>query len=93
MAASLPPWRQSRPAELREQVGEVLVREDGAEQVAQLEEKVALAEGGPRDARRLPGHGLDRAGLERHGGYPAACRVACRRIPAHLSSADFTNDI
>ena len=65
-----PPRRQPGLAEPREQVGEALVREDGAELVAQLEERVALAEGGARDAHRLLGHGLDRAGLERHGGPP-----------------------
>ena len=70
------PRRQARLAEPGEQVGEVGVGEDGAELVAQLEEGVALAEGGPGDARRLLGHGLDRAGLSdmaglRRGG-PAA---------------------
>ena len=66
-----PPRRQPRLAELREQVGEVRVGEDGAELVPQLQERVALAEGGPGDARRPLRHGLDRGGLERHGGPPA----------------------
>ena len=86
-----PPRRQPRLAEPGEQVGEVRVGEDGAELVAQPEEGVALAEGGPGDARRLLGHGLDRAGLERHGGPPAGWTR--RSIPAHPGSADFANGI
>ena len=65
-----PPRWQARLAELGEQVGEVRVGEDGAELVAQPEQGVALAEGGPRDARRLLGHGLDQGGFERHGRPP-----------------------
>jgi hypothetical protein len=64
------PRRQARLAELREQVGEVGVGEDGAELVAELQQRVALAEGGTCDARRPLRHGLDRARLE-HGGPPA----------------------
>jgi hypothetical protein len=66
-----PPRRQPRLAELREQVGEVFVGEDGAELVAELQQRVALAEGGLGDPRRPLRHGLDRGGLERHGGPPA----------------------
>jgi hypothetical protein len=77
-------------AELREQVGEVGVGEDGAELVTKAEQRVALAERGLGDARRPFRHGLDRAGLE-HGGPPAGWTR--RSIPAHLGSADFANGI
>ena len=65
-----PPRREPGLAALREEVGEVRVGEDGAEFIAQLEERIALAEGGSRDARGLRGHGLDRAGLKGHGRPP-----------------------
>src|SRR5690349_7775515 len=55
---------------LGEEIGEVGVGEDGAELVAQLQERVALAEGGPGDPRGLLGHGVDRDRLEGHGGPP-----------------------
>jgi len=75
------PRRQARLAEPGEQVGEVGISEDGAELVPQLQERVALTKGRARDARRLLGHGLDRAGLERHDRPLAGW--ACRNIPAH----------
>ncbi len=65
-----PPRRQPGLAKLGEQVGEVRVGEDGAQLVAQLEERVALAEDGPGDTGSFLRHRLDRAGLERHGGPP-----------------------
>ena len=77
--------RQPRPAEPGEEVGEVRVGEDGAELVAQLQERVALAERGLGDARRPFRHGLDRAGLE-HGGPPV--RWTRRSILAHPGSAE-----
>src|SRR3954447_19465790 len=64
------PRRQPGLAAPGEEVGEVGVDEDGAELVTEPEERVALAEGGPGDARRHLGHGLDGAGLEGHGGPP-----------------------
>jgi hypothetical protein len=89
-----PPRRQSRPAEPGEQVGEVGVGKDGAELVAQLEERVALAEGGPGDTRGLLGHWMDRVGPERHGGPPRQDEPAAGYPDTpHLSSADFANGI
>src|SRR5215218_1626824 len=85
------PGRQARLAERGEQVGEGGGGEDGPQLVPQFEERVALAEGGPRDARRSFGYGADRAGFERHGGPPAGWTR--RSIPVHLSSADFANGI
>jgi len=64
------PGRQARLAEPGEEVGEVGVGEDGAELVAELEERIALAEGRARNACRLLGHRLDRVGLERHDRPP-----------------------
>ena len=58
------PGRQARLAEPGEEVGEVGVGEDGAELVAELEERIALAEGRACNACRLLGHRLDRVGLE-----------------------------
>src|SRR4051794_25006310 len=75
-----PPRRQPGLAALREEVDEVGVGEDGSQLVTKLEERVALAEGGPGDPCRLLGHGLDRAGLERHGGPP---RRIGYRFPRH----------
>jgi hypothetical protein len=85
------PGRQARLAEPGEQVGEVRVGEDAAELVAELQQRVALAEGGPGDARRRLGHGLDRDGLERHGRPPAGWTR--RSIPVRRASADFANGI
>jgi hypothetical protein len=51
------PGRQARLAALGEQVGEIRVGEDGAELVAQLEKRVALAEGGSGNRHRLLGDG------------------------------------
>jgi hypothetical protein len=87
-----PPRRQSRLAEPGEQVGEVGVGEDGAELVAKLEERVALAEGGPGDTRGLLGHGLDRGGLERHGRPPQEGRKP-HRLHARGQPRDFANGI
>src|SRR3712207_2617560 len=59
--------RPARLTLLRIEVGEVAIREDGSELVAQGQIGTAFGEGGLRDADGLLGHGRDRVlRVERH---------------------------
>jgi hypothetical protein len=82
-----PPRRQARLAAPGEQVGEIRVGEDRAELVTELQEQVALAEGGAGDARRLLRHRLKRAGLERHGGASEWQTEPTYRSPSEFASS------